>query len=201
MGEKIADIKKGNSTAFKVLYNDYYRRLFYFAKEYVIDEDEAHNLVQDTFLQLWERKEFLNEDSNLKSLLFVITRNNCLNHLKHIKVRQKFIEKSQSTIIELGLNYQALEKLSLEHDTLKELEEIIANAILALPDRCAEIFKLSRFEGKSNKEIATILEITEKAVEAQITKALKKMREIVKANYPTDLTLFILPFLTEVTKG
>ena len=168
----IALLNKKNEAAFEVAFNLFYPRLVSFAKEYV-PEDDAFNLVQDAFITLLEKTPaFLNENQ-LQSYLYTNVKNNCLMFLRHEKVKQKYSDQKLATGRQVDLNVQALERLDTSSMAFMEIEQIIADTLEKLPARCREIFLLSRFEGKKNAEVAEMLDISEKAVEAQITKALK----------------------------
>lgn len=170
-------LKEGNQEVFQSIYEKFFGPLFVFAKEYVIDPDVAHEMVQDTFMILWEKRQTLNDETYLQSYLYKITRNNCLNYLKHLKVQEKYRQFTKSRKIELELNSAALQNSSAEKILSEELEEKINEAIDSLPPKCKQIFKLSRFEEKKYREIAEELNLSVKTVENQILKALKVLRK------------------------
>jgi RNA polymerase sigma-70 factor (ECF subfamily) len=156
----------------------------------VLDNEVAKEMVQDSFLKLWEKRNSLSEEIQILPLLYQITRNNCLNHLKHEKVREKHKTRMQK----LDLNYVAISHSSAEKIITQELEDSIGKAIESLPPRCREIFELSRNEEKKYKEIAAELNISEKTVENQMLKALKIMREKLSEYLPV-LIITLLHFL------
>ncbi|WP_297093813.1 RNA polymerase sigma-70 factor [uncultured Draconibacterium sp.] len=168
--------------AFEVVFKLYYPRLVYFAKEFVPDS-EAKNLVQDAFISMWDKKpQFINE-SQLQSYLYTNVKNNCLMFLRHEKVKKKY--KSEAAFQKQNSIYtEALSGLDTSTVTFQEIESIIEKTLSELPDRCREIFVLSRMEGKKNKEVAEALNISVKSVEAQITKALKTLRVSLKDYLP-----------------
>lgn len=182
-------LKEGNQEVFRSVYEKFFGSLLVYAKEYVIDSNIAHEMVQDTFVKLWEKKETLDDNTFLQSFLYRITRNNCLNYLKHIKVEEKYNTFTRAKKIELALNNTALNNNSAEKILSEELEEHINNAIENLPPKCKEIFKLSRFEEKKYREIAEELNLSVKTVENQILKALKVLRE--KLSEFTTALLFL----------
>ena len=181
-------LNKKQDAAFEVVFNIYYPRLVYFAKVYVPDY-EAKNLVQDAFVSMWERKpEFLSE-AQLQSYLYTNVKNNCLMFLRHEKVKKKYAESSAYQKQNL-LHQTALKQIDTTVITFQEIEKIIEQTLAELPGRCREVFVLSRIEGKKNQEIANELSISLKAVEAQITKALKTFRLTLKDYLP--LVAFLL---------
>lgn len=176
--------------AFEIVFNLYYPRLVYFAREYVPDA-EAKNLVQDAFITLWEKKpEFLSE-AQLQSYLYTNVKNNCLMFLRHEKVKRNYKENTayqkQNQLYE-----SALKQIDTSVLTFQEIENIIEKTISELPDRCREVFLLSRMEGKKNQEVADELSISVKAVEAHITKALKIFRIALKDYLPLVAYLLIM---------
>ncbi len=175
----IALLDKKNEAAFDVAFTVYYPRLVAFAKEYVPVED-AMNLVQDAFVTLLDKAPtFLNENQ-LQSYLYTNVKNNCLMFLRHEKVRRKYSEHKITAETSSSLNLEALEKLDTSPIAFLEIEQIINDTLERLPLRCREIFILSRMEGKKNAEVASTFNISEKAVEAQITKALKVFKIALK---------------------
>jgi RNA polymerase sigma-70 factor (ECF subfamily) len=187
--EIITLLNKKNDAAFEVVFNIFYPRLVAFAKQYVADE-EAFNHVQDAFVTLLDKNlSFLNENQ-LQSYLYTSVKNNCLMFLRHEQVKKKYSESRIADHSQIELNIQALERLNTSLIAFSEIEQIINLTLNELPPRCREVFILSRFEGKKNIEVADLLSISEKAVEAHISKALRAFRISLK-DY---LNLFIFWF-------
>jgi len=180
--EIIEYLNKKQGAAFEIVFNIFYPRLVYFAKEYVPYED-AKNLVQDAFVSFWEKNPAISSESQLQSYLYTIVKNNCLMNLRREKIRKEY-NNEESVRIENQINISALEEIDTSAIAFQEIESIIAKTLEELPPRCREIFILSRFEGKSNLEVASELGISSKAVEAQITKALKIFRTTLKDYLP-----------------
>lgn len=178
--EILTQIRNGNQKAFEKIFNEYYRRLFYYAREYVIDVEIAREFVQEAFLKLWENRATLNERTNFEAFLFTILRNDCLNYLKQVAVKKRYNKFSQQTIFELQLNYEALKDKTSELLFFEELRKEIDNAIEELPPKCREIFMMSRYNEMKYKEIAVKLKISVKTVENQISEALKRLRQTIK---------------------
>lgn len=173
--EIITLLNKKNEAAFEVVFNIFYPRLVAFAKQYV-SEDDAFNLVQDAFVSLLDKDlSFLNENQ-LQSYLYTSVKNNCLMFLRHEQVKKKYSERKIADQIQIELNIQTLDRLNTSLIAFSEIEQIINLTLNELSPKCREVFVLSRFETKKNTEIAELLEISEKTVEAHITKALKAFR-------------------------
>lgn len=180
--EVIGLLNKKKEAAYEVVFNLYYPRLVYFAKEYV-SYDDAKNLVQDAFVALWNKNpEFLNE-AQLQSFLYTSVKNNCLMQLRHEKVKKSFGEE-EAVRKQNQLYTAALEQMATSTITFQEIETIIEKTLTELPPRCREVFVLSRMEGKKNQEVADELDISVKSVEAQMTKALKVFRLALKDFLP-----------------
>jgi len=184
----LIDLKKGNEEAFTLIFNVYFLRLCRFALTYVIDESTAKNIVQDVFIKLWETRQYINENKSILAYLLTITRNSCLDHLKHKLVEHKYQNQLLKDQSELELNYNALKRLEIDLLDYQEIEQIIEKTLRTLPPQCQHVFKLSRFDNLSNAEIAEKLDIGIKAVEANITRALVIFRKELK-DYLTILIL------------
>lgn len=169
-------LKRGGRKAFEWIFNHYYPVLLSFTKEYLPDYDIARDIVQETFIVLWERKDLLNSDSNIKAYLFTIARNKALNFLKRKQLENKVAAIKASEQAETCLNYYALKDQSAENIYNTEFEQLVAEGIKSLPDQCQKIFYMSRFEHCKNQEIADQLNISIKTVESHITKSLKILR-------------------------
>lgn len=148
---------------FSELYLTYYSKLVRFAKEFVIQEEDAENITQDVFIILWEKRDFIGHIDNMNAYLFRLVRNKCLDYLKHKVFEQRYMECMQTS-------YEA--DVTEDNDT----EILIRAAINSLPKRCRDIFLLSRVEGLKYKEISEQLGISVNTVECQMGIALKKLR-------------------------
>lgn len=178
---KIPSLRKGEKKAFEAIYNDFFGVLYHLCLQYLHDEKVSEEIVQDTFLKLWEIKETLNDQINLRNFLYTITKNNCLNYLRNQKISLKHQENMK--YLEMQFNYEALEKLG-DYLQFEELRSKIDDAISKLPAEVIETFKLSRFEELSYKEISDQQTISIKTVEARISRALRVLRVELKEYLP-----------------
>ncbi len=174
-------------TAFEELFRTFFPGLVLFAMKYVPDQDTAKEIVHNVFLNLWEKRTKVDTASPLKSYLFTSVHNRCLNHIRD----QKKFDRDESHIERLDSAEFADGTDRLEE---QELEQRIYDALQALPDKCREVFTLNRFEGLKYAEVAEKLGISVKTVEAQMSKALKILREKL-IDYLTMLILFIIMHL------
>lgn len=168
---------------FDKIYVLYYSRMFRFAKEYVLFDEDAENIVQDVFLLLWEKREVLDIQISLVSYLFALVKNKSLDYLRHKVIADEYKQ-------ELSAKLTALELLNYSFTSDEEIEQILMTAINKLPERCRQVFLKSRIEGKRNREIANELNLTVSTVENQMTIALRKLRVELKDYLP--LLLFLL---------
>ena len=176
---------------FEDVYLSYFSNMKYFAKEYVISEEDAENIVQDVFVELWENKEMLNMHMNLIAYLFTTIKNKCLNHLRHKLVVQETANKLQEEYtISLRMNLDSLEVFDNNLFSDHDIEKIISRALDALPEKCRAIFIMSKIEGKKHNEIAQELNISINTVGSQIGIAYKKLRTELKDYLP--ILLFLL---------
>lgn len=177
---------------FDSIYINNFSRLFLFAKEYVLFDEEAENIVQDIFLMLWEKREALRVDVSLTAYLFTLVKNKCIDFLRHRMVEQMYSENVKHEYNEeLNVKLFALESFDHNFSSEEDIETLLRNAIDKLPERCRLIFIKSRIEGKKYKEIAEELNLSVNTVEGQISIALKKLREELKDYLPLLLFLFI----------
>jgi RNA polymerase sigma-70 factor (ECF subfamily) len=155
---------------FKSLFDQHYGILCAFANKYVADMEMARDIVQQVYINLWDRWDTLDHDNSLKPYLFRAVTNRCLNHLRSAK---KIVH------VELPADDEGVQSFLEETDFLEtqELKSKISRSIENLPEKCRTIFLMSRNEEKSYREIAEALNVSVKAVEAQMTKALKLLRE------------------------
>lgn len=177
------NLKRDIRSNFDKIYITYYFRMFRFAKEYVLSDEDAENIVQDVFLLLWEKRDIVDIQISLLSYLFSLVKNKCIDHIRH----QIIIEEYQQ---ELKAKLSSLELLNCTFASEEDIEKIVREAIDKLPVRCREIFLKSRIEGKKNREIADELNISVSTVENQMTIALKKLRTELKDYLP--LLLFLI---------
>ena len=166
----VESLKKGDLNAFNDLFAKYNKKLYYFAKGYLHSKEDAEELVQEVFIKVWENRKELKQDLSFKSFLFTITYNAIFNHYKKKSRENKYLDQ----ILTDYTNETNETSKQVEYDNLLELAE---QAIEKLPDKRKLVFKLSRYEGLSNKEIAGQLHLSKRTIENHIQQALKSLRE------------------------
>ena len=174
----VRQLREGNESAYEVLFKEYYVRLTIHAKKFVEDMEVAKEIVQDLIVNVYEKRESLNINTSLSSYLYRAVRNRSLNYINAQKHKAKY---SQHMMYTADNSENSVESIMSK----AELETALFAAISELPPKCRMIFKLNRFEGLSNSDIAEQLELSKRTVETQISKALKILRSKLQ------------PFLTE----
>lgn len=167
--------------AFEILYHKYSAKLYYAAYNLFRDKDVCEDLVQELFIDLWTKRSGLNITS-LEYYLKIAIKNRVLMY-----IRTQRATLDVSAIEALAEKYGADSQL-LQHDISRVLDDSVAQ----LPERCRQIFTLSRKEYLSNKEIATRLGISIKTVENQMTIALRYLRTGGLTDYLPAIAVLLL---------
>ena len=154
---------------FEIVYKTYQPALVNFAFFYLKNEQEATDTVQEVFMTIWEKKDTFLDTKNPKAYLMTSVKNRCLNKLTRKKIEQNSVDILDDIIISPDTTLSNIEA--------KQMEAKIKTLLNNLPDKCKEIFILSRFEQLSYKEIAGLLDVSVKTVENQISNALKMLRK------------------------
>lgn len=175
--ELIIKLKEGDKDAFSKIYDRYYPKVLKFSQLYILSSNQVADVVQEVFIKLWDKRKTLDENRGIEGYLFIITRNLVFNF-----ERNHFNELTFKMTV---LNALENESYNLEEELeASELASYINKLVEMLPSRRQEIFRLSRDKHLSNRQIAEMCGIGEKAVERQISFALKFIKE--------NLPLFLL---------
>ncbi len=180
--ELAALLGKGDDMAFAEIYDRHWEKLFAVAFHRCDDELDAEEIVQDVFYSLWKRRSELDLQYGLSTYLSVAVKYQVINalgkkHRKYLHLKSISSEEQVEETTELWLNE-------------KELKRQIEEGIKILPEKCRIVFLMSRNEGKSARQIAEELGISQKTVEAHMGKALKTLRNSLNLSVP--ILLFIL---------
>jgi RNA polymerase sigma-70 factor (ECF subfamily) len=168
--ELIEKLKNGDSFAFEILFYKYRNKVKGFARSMVPAQIDSEEVVQEVFVKVWMKREMIKPDKDFQAYLFSIAKNLILDYLKSaVNRRLYFVEENfqQDMLIEEGS----------EITITQEAEDKLMELIDQMPERRREIFKLSRFNGMSYKQIAERLHITENTVDSQIRNALAFLRK------------------------
>lgn len=165
-------LQAGDESAFQEIYHRYWYKLYIVARRKVNAEEDAEEIVQDIFVDLWERRTRLTINE-LDKYLFSAVKYKVLNYIKSQIVRQTYQTERLSITIDADSNTE-------EELAYKDLNQAIMEGIGQLPSKTQEIFQLNRLEGLSVKEIAELLHIPERTIEYHITQSLRTMRIYLK---------------------
>ncbi|WP_139957224.1 RNA polymerase sigma-70 factor [Flavicella sediminum] len=163
-------LKNGDKASYETLFLLYYDKLLHIAKGYIGNLEDAEGIVQNVFLKVWDKRSKFDRVKNTNNYLYTITKNACLDVLKHQKVKNTFSE-----------NYSAINEAFI-HDEIastlieSELEKRISAAIELLPEKRKNVFIKSRIDGMKHAEIALSLNISIRTVDNHISNALRHMR-------------------------
>jgi RNA polymerase sigma-70 factor, ECF subfamily len=171
-------VKRGNIKAFETLYKSYFSSLCLYCYGLIPDEEIVKEIVNDVFLKIWDKRGDIDIQHGVKPYLFRCAHNACLDHLRLKK------NTRQNQIIGISDNLRELadpdEEYIFQQLALKGLEKDVTASIDKLPDKCREIFILSRYELLSYTEIYERLNISVNTVKTQISRALDSLRENLK---------------------
>lgn len=177
-------LKNGDEASFRLIYEKFSGSVYYLAVKFLKDTAWSEEIVQEVFLKLWINRASLDENGNMWLYLYVLAKRLCFNRLRDIRKSKESFDKLMITI----------EKVSecTEDEVLKtDLEQYLNRSIALLPDRQKMIFKLSRDEGLSHKEISEELGISSNTVKNHLVEALKTLK---KSLHKTDYLYFWLFF-------
>lgn len=192
--KNITQPPKGADNAFRKVFEEYYYGLYQYALSYLKDEDEAKNAVQDVFVLLLEKKETLDDNTNIKAYLVASLKYILWNEIN--KKRRRLLiqqEMYRETIGELDLNLYTLDHTPIATLCADELKDIIRNTLDEQGKLTKEIFMLSRENNLSYKEIAKKLELSTKSIEYHMSKTLAALRVALKP-YLTLIGFFFYIF-------
>lgn len=182
--------KQEQPFTFEDIYSIYYPKLVRFSNEYVLSVHDAENIVQDCFLYVWEQKHTLHSINNINAFLFRLVKNKCIDFLRRKILDETKKKDIQDTYIR-EFQYKLLSIESFDDSFMSddEIETIIYNAINSLPEKCKQIFILSKINGMKYDEIAKQLEISPNTVKNQVSNALEKIRKSLKNHLPLFIFL------------
>lgn len=181
--ELIVLVTENDHLAYTEIFDRYKVILYKHACKLLNDYEEANDVIQDTFVKLWEKRDSLNLNGSLSSYLYSAVRNRIFNLMSHQKVALKYLNST--------FDFEARDSFIVEEDIMmKELAAIIESEIDALPPKMREVFRLSR-EKSSYKEVAQVLNISDKTVKQQVYNAVK----ILRLKMSSFLTLFLLLYI------
>lgn len=166
----VTSFKNGDPKAFDSFFNSYYPHLCYFASQLIGDSPDVEDIVKDSFVKLWRKHADFDNARGIKAFLYVTTRNDCINFLRRLRVKNTFREEM------VYLQKDRAEELVLHQLIRAEFMQEIYNEIEQLPDKRRKVIKLAYLEGLKNDEIAQLLNISAYTVKVHKVKALSFLR-------------------------
>lgn len=170
--DKMKRLRKGDRDVYEEVFSSHYTSLLLQARKILLDPASAEDMVHQVFLQLWEKKDKLHIRDSLTAYLHRSVRNACMNYLKHQKVEENYAASFLIKASEADVASSPSAHL-IGEEQVKQLKIEIEG----LPEKCGQVFRLSRFHSMSNKEIAEFLNISVRTVENQIYRALKILKD------------------------
>lgn len=185
----LASLKKGNRAAFEAIFDLYENRLYYFVFSITKSEYATEEILQEVFIKIWTKKETIDPKRSFESFIFTIAKNLTYNYLRNIANQQSLKE-------EYWKNISSLNEATKDSILLAEYEDIVHDILQQIPTQKRSIYILSKQQGKSNKEIADLLGITQKTVKNHLWKTLQIIRtqlepHITDSVYAIFLGLFL----------
>lgn len=170
-------VGEGNETAFRRLFEYYYQKLFHLALFFLHSKEFAEECVSDVFVILWRKRDLFHTVDNVEKYLYTTVKNQALHYIRRDKTADnEYLELYEIESIEEEDNP---EKELLQHEQV----ELIQAAIYSLPEKCREVFRLVMQGDLKHREIAELLGISEKTVEAHVASAYKRIAEYVNREY------------------
>ncbi|MDR2129710.1 MAG: RNA polymerase sigma-70 factor [Odoribacteraceae bacterium] len=166
--EMLEALRAGDREAFDRIYSYFFSPLKVFLKALLGSADQAEDVCQELFTRLWQHRYQIDPGKNFRSYLYTVAKNLAMNNLRGRKVRDRYARCS--------LTGEEGQETPHEVVTALETELLIKLIVSRMPVRRKEVFEMSRFEGKSNEEIARLLNIKKNAVEKHLSFAMKELR-------------------------
>jgi len=178
-----------SANSFNTVYTAYYRKSFLFVKSYVHDEHVAEDIVSESLIKLWERMKTQTIE-HVQSFLFTILKNSALDHLKHEAIERKAFKTLNDHLTrEHDIRISVLQACDPDEIFSSEIQQIIQSTLATLPGKSRNIFMMSRYENKTNKEIAETFNISVKGVDYHISLTIKALRISLKDYLPLIICL------------
>lgn len=167
--ELAALLKGGDRQAFTAIYDRYWSVLYAHVYKMLRDQEEAKDILQEVFSNLWVKAADVNEKANVPGLLYTAARNRVFNRIAHNKVKSDYLNSIADFMMTVNPN-------TVDQVDEKMLRAVIDEEIQKLPAKMREIFELSRMDNLSHKEIAARLNISDQTVKKQVQNALKQIK-------------------------
>ncbi|MCF0255146.1 RNA polymerase sigma-70 factor [Bacteroides heparinolyticus] len=183
---------KDEIISFNQLYEEFQKRFVRFANTYLRDLTAAEDITIEAIMVYWENRHSLSKDSNVPAYILTIIKNKCLNYLRHQQIQDEYSDKIKDYYEwELNTRIATLQACEPYELFISEIQKLVEQTLAEMPERTRTIFMLNRYENKSYKEIALLMNITPKGVDFHISKALKMLQTNLKDYFPFFLYFFM----------
>lgn len=180
----VQQLRSGDPSAFRLLYERYAPRLAAFATRFKASREESDEIVQETFIRIWKHRDRIDANAPFEAYIITIAKNLIYNQIRKAGHQQNYIRE-----ITYQFNQQE------PGGNARELQQLIGKTMQELPEKCRAIFRKSRMEGYSNAQIAEEMAISKSTVENQLNKALKIMRKSLEDHgYSTSVMAILFIF-------
>ncbi|WP_294082544.1 RNA polymerase sigma-70 factor [Proteiniphilum sp. UBA5384] len=169
--ESLINLSKGDHRSYELLFLAYHPRIYHFLCGFIKNEEEAYDMAQEIFYKVWVNREYMSEVKSFKAYLFTMARNMIYNYYEHNLVKEKY------TLHQLAKN----EFYEPEQDLFaKDLSSLIDLVVSQMPAQRQRVYTMSRKEGFSSDEIASLLQIHKRTVENHLSNALNDLRKVIR---------------------
>ncbi|WKN44974.1 RNA polymerase sigma-70 factor [Tunicatimonas pelagia] len=177
----VTKLKKGNQMAFRQLYDRYYAKVYHYCFRFTRNTEDAEELAQQVFIQLWEQRRSIDAGKSLDGFLFTIAHHRASNFLKQ-QARRRNHEQACSSMASVSTE---------ETVQIHELYQTVEQTVKALPEKRQIIFRMHHHEYLSEEEIAHALQLSVHTIKSQLAKAAQTIRRAIHAAISVALLLFI----------
>ena len=182
--EFVIRLKRGDKQAFQELYSGFAPKIFRFALNWLKNRADAEELLQEVFLKLWEKKEYLDPDQNIRSYIFKIAVNTIYDFVRKKNLERAFSDYTKNNFSDF--NEKTWHEV-IWNDMVAKLNHLVS----VLPEQQRKIFRMSREDGLSNDQIAEKLNLSKRTVENQLYRAMLYL----KKQFKTE-SLIVLLFIS-----
>jgi RNA polymerase sigma-70 factor, ECF subfamily len=180
-------LRQGDKEEFAKIFYEFFDLLFALGYQYTKNRQVAEEMAQETFIGLWEARATLDTGSNIRNWLYTVTKNKCLNHLRNELNATRHLNTIRAQ--EVKFAEESMNSLGSTFAEFEELQSRIGSAIAHLPPDLQTVFDMNRYGGLTYGEIARELNLSEKAIEARMSKALKILKAALKDYFPILLII------------
>lgn len=177
-------LQADDPTAFETIYNHMASKLLHYINSRIQNREQSEEIVQEIFVSLWVRRQEIDIHNSIEAYLYAAAKYQLLNYIRSESVRNKYAEHFA---LFTSMSSENTEELI----NLTDLKTAIEEHVSQLPPKCQQVFRLSRFTGKSIQEIADEMSISTRTVENYITQALKHLRQAL-SQYPWTVILIVV---------